>query len=226
MVPNAFVQMPRLPLTPNGKVDRKALPAPTVRDFETEAEYVAPRDATERRLVSLWEEVLGVSPISVTTSFFDLGGRSLLAARLFTKILRTFGKELPLSILFRSPTVELLAKELRPTQARLRNIRPWLRSSPPGSDRRSSVCTAEPEAPCFCIDYRDSWVLTIRFMASNLKAWTERNLTVLPWRKWPLITLQRFVKCSPAARTTSADIVSGDLSPLKWRSCFADSRKR
>jgi len=117
MIPSAFVQMQRLPLTPNGKVDRKALPAPTARDFETDAEFVAPRDATERKLVRLWEEVLGVSPISITTSFFDLGGRSLLAARLFTKILRTFGKELPLSILFRSPTVELLAKELRRMQS-------------------------------------------------------------------------------------------------------------
>src|SRR5271169_1600191 len=116
MVPSAFVQIPKLPLTPNGKVDRRALPAPTARDFETDAEFIAARDATERKLVSLWEEVLGVSPISVTTSFFDLGGRSLLAARLFTKILRTFGRELPLSILFRSPTVELLAKELRPAQ--------------------------------------------------------------------------------------------------------------
>src|SRR5450755_1972849 len=115
MTPTAFVQMAKLPVTPNGKVDRKALPAPTVIDFEAQTEYVAPRDATERKLVQLWEEVLGVSPISVTASFFDLGGRSVLAARLFTKILRAFGKELPLSTLFRSPTVEQLAKELQPT---------------------------------------------------------------------------------------------------------------
>jgi thioesterase domain-containing protein len=115
MIPSAFVQMGKLPLTPNGKVDRKALPAPTVRDFESQCEYVAPRDETERKLVIVWEEVLGVSPISVTSSFFDLGGRSILAARLFTKILRSFGKELPLSTLFRSPTVEQLAKELQPS---------------------------------------------------------------------------------------------------------------
>ena len=115
MTPTAFVQMAKLPLTPNGKVDRKALPAPTVNDFETQLEYVAPRDATERKLVQLWEEVLGVSPLSVTANFFELGGRSMLAARLFTRILRTFGKELPLSTLFRSPTVEQLAQQLRPS---------------------------------------------------------------------------------------------------------------
>ena len=115
MTPTAFVQMAKLPVTPNGKVDRKALPAPTVSDFEAQTEYVAPRDATERKLVQLWEDVLGIRPISVTASFFDLGGRSVLAARLFTKILRGFGKELPLSTLFRSPTVEQLAKELQPS---------------------------------------------------------------------------------------------------------------
>jgi amino acid adenylation domain-containing protein len=116
MIPSAFVQMPRLPLTPNGKVDRKSLPAPNASDFEIASDYVAPRDETERRLVTLWEDVLGISPVSVTASFFDLGGRSVLAARLFTKILRTFGKELPLSTLFQSPTVELLAKELQPAR--------------------------------------------------------------------------------------------------------------
>jgi surfactin family lipopeptide synthetase A len=139
MIPSAFVQMPMLPLTPNGKVDRKALPAPTPRDFELESTYVAPRNATERKLVSLWEDVLGVRPISVTTSFFDLGGRSLLAARLFTRILRTFGKELPLSILFRSPTVELLANELRPAQS---------------SAQYPTLITIQPEGtrpPFFCV---------------------------------------------------------------------------
>jgi pimeloyl-ACP methyl ester carboxylesterase len=117
MIPSAFVQMEKFPLTPNGKVDRKALPTPTLKDFEAQAEYVAPRDESERKLVQLWEETLGVSPISVTANFFELGGRSMLAARLFTKILRTFGRELPLSTLFRSPTIEQLAKELRPSEA-------------------------------------------------------------------------------------------------------------
>jgi amino acid adenylation domain-containing protein len=115
MTPSAFVQMAKFPLTPNGKVDRKLMPAPSLQDFEAHAEYLAPRNETERKLVALWEETLGVRPISVTANFFDLGGRSVLAARLFTKILRTFGKELPLSTLFRSATVEQLAKELEPS---------------------------------------------------------------------------------------------------------------
>jgi amino acid adenylation domain-containing protein len=113
MVPSAFVHLDDLPLTPNGKVDRKSLPAPAPADFVNASVYVAPRDAVEKKLAALWEEVLDLRPIGVTTSFFDLGGRSLLAARLFVKIRRTFGTELPLAFLFEAPTIEQLAKQLR-----------------------------------------------------------------------------------------------------------------
>jgi amino acid adenylation domain-containing protein len=113
MVPSAFLQLARLPLTPNGKLNRAALPKPERADLDSNQNYVAPRDAVERKLVKLWEEALGVSPIGVRTSFFDLGGRSLLAARLFMKMSRAFGKDLALATLFRAPTIEQLATELR-----------------------------------------------------------------------------------------------------------------
>lgn len=112
MIPAAIVQLATLPLTPNGKVDRKALPAPQATDFASDVNYVAPRNPIERKLVMLWEATLGIHPIGVRTSFFDLGGRSLLAARLFTKISRVFGRDLPLATLFRASTIEQLAAEL------------------------------------------------------------------------------------------------------------------
>ena len=135
MIPAAIVQLAALPLTPNGKVDRKALPAPRAGDFPGNRTYVAPRDATERKLARLWEETLGVQPIGVQTSFFDLGGRSLVAARLFTRISRAFGRDLPLATLFRAPTIERLAAELRqatahPAYTSLVTIQP-LGSRPP-----------------------------------------------------------------------------------------------
>ncbi|HZQ68473.1 MAG TPA: amino acid adenylation domain-containing protein [Terriglobales bacterium] len=113
MIPAAFVQLAVLPLTPNGKVDRKALPAPASGDFESSHEYVAPRDPIELKLARIWEETLAMRPVGVKTSFFDLGGRSVLAARMFMKISREFGKDLPLSLLFQAPTIEQLATELR-----------------------------------------------------------------------------------------------------------------
>ena len=117
MIPAAIVQLGTLPLTPNGKVDRKALPAPKPADFVGNLNYVAPRDPVELKLAQLWEETLGIQPIGVQTSFFDVGGRSLLAARLFTKISRAFGRDLPLATLFRAPTIEQLAGELRQISA-------------------------------------------------------------------------------------------------------------
>ena len=113
MVPRAFVRLAALPLTPNRKVDRAALPPPQSADFDQDVTYVPPRDATERKLVELWEEILNVRPIGIRTSFFDLGGHSLLAVRLFMKILPVFARDLPISTLFRAPTIEKLAEELR-----------------------------------------------------------------------------------------------------------------
>ncbi len=115
MVPVAIVRLARLPLTPNGKVDRKSLPEPQPEDFRTKQEYVPPRDTVERKLVALWEDVLGIRPLGITENFFNLGGRSVLAARLFIKISRAFGRELPLSTLIDAPTIEQLANKLRPT---------------------------------------------------------------------------------------------------------------
>jgi amino acid adenylation domain-containing protein len=156
MIPFAYVEMARFPLTPNGKVDRKALPAAGLKDVEAQAEYVAPRNGTERKLVGLWEETLGISPIGVTANFFELGGRSLLAARLFTKILRTFGKELPLSTLFRSATVEQLARELEPSV---------------DSHEYSTVVSIQPKGtkpPFFCVHGGAGSTLFLRQLAGRL----------------------------------------------------------
>jgi len=117
MVPAAFVELQRFPMTPNAKVERKALPAPDAADFSERSEYVAPRNDVEWKLAAMWERILRISPIGVRTSFFDLGGRSILAARLFMQISREFGKDVPLAALFESPTIEQLADRLREEKA-------------------------------------------------------------------------------------------------------------
>ena len=68
--------------------------------------YVAPRDAIEETLVGLWQELLGVTQIGVHDSFFDLGGHSLIAVRLFARIRKLFSVDLPISVLFTAQTVE------------------------------------------------------------------------------------------------------------------------
>jgi amino acid adenylation domain-containing protein len=111
MVPSAFVMLEQLPLTPNGKLDRRALPIPNARD--TEVALVAPRDLLERQLIEIWEQVLKVQPIGIHDDFFKLGGHSLLAVRLFDRLAKATGHEIPLATLFECPTVAHLSAALR-----------------------------------------------------------------------------------------------------------------
>ena len=100
MVPAVYVPLDALPLLPNGKVDRGALPGPQPTQSEPGRGFVAPRNALEIQLASLWEDVLGVRPVGVTDNFFELGGHSLAAARLFALIEKRLGKKVPLATVF------------------------------------------------------------------------------------------------------------------------------
>jgi amino acid adenylation domain-containing protein len=109
MVPAAVVALDTLPLTPNGKVDRRALPEP---DFENVTSYRAPVNARQEALCKVFADVLGVSQVGIDDSFFDLGGQSLLAMRLISRIRSTIGEELTIAVLFDIPTVAGLASYL------------------------------------------------------------------------------------------------------------------
>jgi amino acid adenylation domain-containing protein len=102
MLPARFVRLDRLPLTPNGKVDRRALPPPPA---QTETAPAAAGDWRERRLLEIWAEILGVNGFGPAANFFDLGGHSLGAIRLCSRINAEFGGSLPLSAVLQNPTV-------------------------------------------------------------------------------------------------------------------------
>lgn len=94
MIPLYFTLMEKLPLSPGGKVDRKELPAPVIH---TDSQYVPPRDAVDEKLVGIWEEVLGVEKedIGIQTLFFQLGGHSLNAVILLSKVHQAFNVKSP-----------------------------------------------------------------------------------------------------------------------------------
>ncbi|WP_420007375.1 amino acid adenylation domain-containing protein [Xanthomonas sacchari] len=108
MQPAAYVLMDGLPLTANHKLDRAALPAPEPGDFQKEA-YAAPRDATERTLVEIWQKVLRLDAIGIDDHFFRLGGNSLLATRLVSEIAERLHARVPVRKVFEHPTVRSLA---------------------------------------------------------------------------------------------------------------------
>ncbi len=107
MVPAAFVFVEALPLTPNGKLDKAALPAP---DRQAQAAYVEPAGDVERRVASLWQELLGLpqSP-GAHSDFFALGGHSLLAMRVVSALNAAFDVQVPIRALFENSTVRALA---------------------------------------------------------------------------------------------------------------------
>jgi amino acid adenylation domain-containing protein len=110
MVPGAFVFLSELPMTPNGKVDRAALPVPDAPAAVAAAsEYVPPANDAEKAVQGLWEEVLGARPVSVTARFEELGGHSLNAAQLVSRIETRLGHKVPLEALFAAPTIRELA---------------------------------------------------------------------------------------------------------------------
>ncbi|GAC1513124.1 MAG: hypothetical protein NVS1B11_24730 [Terriglobales bacterium] len=108
MVPSAIVILPKLPLTPNGKLDRKALPAPESAQAQTRT-YLAPRTPTEEIVTNIWAEVLRRAPISVDDNFFDLGGHSLMATQIVSRVREQFRVEIAMRVLFDKPTIGELA---------------------------------------------------------------------------------------------------------------------
>jgi thioesterase domain-containing protein/acyl carrier protein len=118
---------------------------------------VAPRDVLELRLTEAWEELLHVQ-CGVTDDFFELGGHSLLAVRLMSRIEQLYGKKIPLTTLFKAPTIESLATILRQERDGSSSS-PLVPIQPHGSER-----------PFFCVHAVSGNVLCYRALARRLGA--------------------------------------------------------
>ncbi|HZP38450.1 MAG TPA: AMP-binding protein [Methylomirabilota bacterium] len=112
LVPSAFVMLDAMPLNANGKADLSALPDPPARAPRPDP-FVAPSSPVEHQIAGIWEELFGLAPIGATDDFFDLGGDSLLAATLVSRIEDACGRSLMPSTLLEAPTVAGLAAALR-----------------------------------------------------------------------------------------------------------------
>ncbi|MGA2602460.1 MAG: condensation domain-containing protein, partial [Bryobacteraceae bacterium] len=114
MVPAMFIELAELPLTPNGKLNRRNLPTPV---WEGRSGGSATRTAVEEILCDICAEVLGIREIGVDQNFFELGGHSLLATQVIARVRSVFQTEVPLRVLFESPTVSGMARRLAESAA-------------------------------------------------------------------------------------------------------------
>ena len=122
----------------------------------SETSQLRAADETEKKLQKIWESLLGVAPIGLNQDYFELGGNSILAVRLFARIANEFQRKLPLSVLFEAPTVAQLARHLRERD---------------GDQHWSSLVTIQPKGsrpPFFCIHGGGGNVLIYRDLSMRL----------------------------------------------------------
>jgi amino acid adenylation domain-containing protein len=155
LVPAEYGELDILPLTLNGKLDREALRNCSAATTGADVEFA---DEIEVELAGLWKEILGIPAIGPNDDFFQFGGHSLAAARLFSKIEKKFGKQLPLVTAMQAPTIRQMAALLRnSTQAH--------------EQQPTLVCLSDRPGrrPFFTIHAIDGNILGYRKIAMGLK---------------------------------------------------------
>lgn len=113
MRPTLVVALERFPKTPAGKIDRRALPVPEQQTLSDHAPQEKPKNETQAQVLKHWQDVLGVEHISLQDNFFALGGNSLKAMSLATRIEESFGRAIPLALLINAPTLEMYAQAIQ-----------------------------------------------------------------------------------------------------------------
>ncbi len=112
MLPSRFVRLESMPLTSNGKTDRRALAAMEELRPVLDTPYAAPRNQVEEQLALIWSEVFAIPQVGIFDDFFALGGHSLMATQLLSRIRAVFGLDVTLRLLFDYPTIEGLGQAI------------------------------------------------------------------------------------------------------------------
>jgi amino acid adenylation domain-containing protein len=168
MCPDAIGIIEAFPLNANGKVDLKALPDPGHAAVSMKVAFESPQPGIESRLAAIWSELLGIERVGRHDDFFALGGHSLMALRMFSRINREFGLSLPLATLLRHPTLAGLAS-LFDGKPEPDGTKPVAKPLPrTGDDSVGHVVTLAEggsDSPLFCIHGGDGGVLFYKSLA-------------------------------------------------------------
>ncbi|HEX9729017.1 MAG TPA: MupA/Atu3671 family FMN-dependent luciferase-like monooxygenase [Gemmatimonadales bacterium] len=112
MIPATFVALDAFPLTPNGKIDRNALPAPDQVQRVRQVEFLPPGNVLEETIAGIWQDVLNLSAIGTQDNFFDLGGHSLMAVQVQSRLRDATKRDISVTEIFQYPTIRTLAEHL------------------------------------------------------------------------------------------------------------------
>jgi len=130
MVPAVFVILDSLPLTPNGKVDRRDLPAPDRSRPDLEETFIPPCNTIEEKLAVIWAELLGLEQIGTNDNFFHLGGHSLIATQMLSRVREVFRVEFSFQQIFENPIIGSLAQLIQQSQPEQHWQRPAIERIP------------------------------------------------------------------------------------------------
>jgi amino acid adenylation domain-containing protein len=121
MIPAYWLVLEKLPLTSNGKIDRRALPLPNP-ELHRSVDYVAPKNPTQEAIAAIFGQVLKLEKVGIDDNFFEIGGNSLQATQVISRLRESFSLELPLRRLFEQPTVADLALAVTDIHATLQKL--------------------------------------------------------------------------------------------------------
>ncbi len=113
MIPTEFIWMRAFPLLENGKVNRNALPDPDRRIVSASKKVEAGLEPEEKLVADIWKAALGLSSIHKKDNFFEIGGHSLTAVKVMVQLEKVYGIRLPLSVLFKYPTIQKLSQAIK-----------------------------------------------------------------------------------------------------------------
>jgi amino acid adenylation domain-containing protein len=109
MIPTTFVWMDALPLTPHGKLNRRALPPPDLDRGEDPTSYAAPETPLHQQIADIWKAVLGIEGFGIDANFFNIGGHSLMATQVVSRLGDLLDLNIPLRLMFEMPTIRSFA---------------------------------------------------------------------------------------------------------------------
>jgi len=164
MQPDGLAFVKSFPINANGKINLSALPDPGMAPQEAKAKsYSPPANETERSLAVLWSDLLGAEDIGRDDDFFALGGHSLMALRMFSRINREYGKSLPLAALLKNSTLAALAAMVCPVTSQ------GEAKAHQGKGHLVTLAEGKPgTSPLVCIHGGDGGVLFYRDLAKRM----------------------------------------------------------